>query len=273
MDVDSYPEPFKTRIKVWRHTESICKKLPTPPPSTKMFVRHYEPIRRYESTRVEVRDEDSLAAARSLLQTGKKIAVLNLADESIPLSCINTGSGAQEESLGRRSNLCQHLDIHMYPIEDNAGIYSQDVVVFRDTEANRFALIKPFKVDVITVPGVRHPCLDEHGHMKSDDRVRMRNKITLMYEMAQIHKIDYLVLGASSCGAWKANPREVAEDFKQVGKKFDGTCERVIFAILKPAADMLFTHRAPTAECNYGIFQSILEESDFSSVAVSKAIT
>ncbi len=185
VDPMSFPEPFRTRVQVWRHTEHICKNLPASTQSTKMFVKHCTPIKRYEFTRMEVRDQDSLAAARSLLRSGKTIGVLNMADDAVPCGYPSSGSGAQEESIARSSTLCQSLDMHMYPIQDDAGIYSKDVVVFKDTEANNFRCIKPFRVDILTVPGVRHPCLDENGLMKEQDLVRMRDKITLMYEMAQ----------------------------------------------------------------------------------------
>ena len=66
-------------------------------------------------------------AARAFVGHASRIAVLNLADDSTPLGCVSTGSGAAEESVARRTTLCAHLDVRMYPLEDGAGIYSKNV--------------------------------------------------------------------------------------------------------------------------------------------------
>jgi hypothetical protein len=83
--------------------------------------------------------------------------------------------------------------------------------------------------------------------------------VTLMYEMAQKNNVDYLILGASSCGAWRCNPNDVAQEFKEVGQRFDGVCERVVYAIMKPTREMLFTHRHVDSKCNYDVFAAVLD--------------
>ncbi len=259
IDPSGLNEPFRTRVKVWRHTLSICNKVPVPEASVKYDLSNGEITKKFEKTIVRVVDIDAFAAAQSLLLDGNKVAVLNLADDFSPCGFVGTGSGCQEESLARRSTLCQHLDMNLYPIDDVSGIYSENVVVFRDTEEKRYELIMPFKVDVLTVPGVRHPQLLEDGHMIAEDIERMENKIRLMYQMAAKHSVDRLVLGASSCGAWKAPPEDIAEAFCKVGSEYDGVCEKVVFAIMRPIAGMLFGHRESDAKCNYEVFKKIME--------------
>lgn len=267
IDAGSLPEPFKTRVIIWRHTEKICDQIPMPLTSQKLKLDLGMNIeKRYDTTKTRVVDTDAFVAARSLLQAGLRIAVLNLGDSSIAGGNVSTGSGCQEESLFRRSTLCRHLDITMYPLDDSHGIYSENVVVFRDTEAEEYKLIKPFKVDVLTVPGVRHPKLLEDGHMSPEDIERMENKIRLMYQMAVKYSVDRLVLGASSCGAWKGKPEDIAEAFRKVGSEYDGVCEKVVFAIMRPTAGMLFGHRESDAKCNYETFKRILEPDENQSV-------
>lgn len=124
-------------------------------------------------------------------------------------------SGAQEESLSRVSTLVKHLDWKMYPIADDAGIYSKNVKIFRDSEENGFGVIEPFTVDIMSVPAVRHPALDKDGHMSEHDLQRLYRKVRLMYQLAQRNKIDRLVLSASGCGAWKCPSTDVAAAFKE----------------------------------------------------------
>lgn len=262
IDPETFPEPFKTRNYVWKHTLSICDRLPPPPAASMKYKLSDEDLqKRYSGTRIAVVDVDTFTAAHSLLSPGKKVAVLNLADDFMPLGYPHA-SGAQEESLARRSTLSQHLDIKMYPIDDTSGIYSENVVVFKDTEANGYRTIPPFKVDVVTVPGVRHPRLLKDGHMQPEEICRMENKIRLMYQMAAKHSVDRLVLGASSCGAWRGNPEDIAEAFKKIGKEYDGVCEQVVFAIMKPTSEMLFTHRTPQAQCNFDVFKRVLTHAE-----------
>lgn len=258
IDPSTLPEPFRTRVLVWRHTETICQKLPQPSVSIKHKLNDDPVIKRFDTTVVEVLDTDSFVAAQNLLCFKKKVAVLNLADDSVPLGFVATASGAQEESLARRSTLCKHLDIKMYPLDDISGIYSRNVMVFKDSEEKGYSKIKPFKVDILTVPGVRHPKLLEDGHMCPKEIHRMENKIRLMYQMALKYKVDRLVLGASSCGAWKANPEDVANAFKKIGQEYNGVCEKVVFAIMKPTRNMLFFHRNQDAQCNFDVFKRVL---------------
>ena len=258
IDPNALPEPFRTRVLTWRHTKNICQKLPQPSVSIKHKLNDDPVLRRFGLTVVEVLDTDSFVAAQNLLCPQKKVAVLNLADDCSPLGFVFTGSGAQEESLARRSTLCQHLDIHMYPLDDISGIYSKNVIVFKDAEEMGFSKIKPFKVEILTVPGVRHPRLLEDGHMCPKEIQRMENKIRLMYQMASKYDVDRLVLGASSCGAWKANPEDVANAFKKIGQEYNGVCEKIVFAIMKPTRNMLFSHRNQDAQCNFDVFKRVL---------------
>ena len=55
--------------------------------------------------KVSVKDVDCLIACKHLLDAGHNPVVLNLADILVPGGCVESGSGAQEESIsGRRLN-------------------------------------------------------------------------------------------------------------------------------------------------------------------------
>jgi uncharacterized protein (TIGR02452 family) len=67
--------------------------------------------------KVSVKDIDCLTACKDLLDAGCNPVVLNLADILVPGGCVESGSGAQEESIFRRSNYCKTLIEELYPRE------------------------------------------------------------------------------------------------------------------------------------------------------------
>lgn len=103
IDPEYLPEPFRTRVRVWRSTEQICKQLAAPEPSIKYtYDPHFQIEKKFMHTAVSVIDADCLAAARSLVADGKIVGVLNMADDFSPLGFVNTGRyvwSSRRESL------------------------------------------------------------------------------------------------------------------------------------------------------------------------------
>lgn len=236
IDARFLPEPFKSRIITYQHTLELCKLIPSSQLLTykHTFQEDWDPVPMYKKTVVTVIAMDTFVAAQGL---SGKIAVLNFADDSFPTGCASTGSGAQEESLCYRSTLSRHIDIKHYPLMSNVLLYSPGIVVFKAPEEEGFvALTDPFLVDVISCPGVRHPCLDSAtGQMTSNDMRILRLKIETILQVAYYEKVDHLVLGALGCGAWKNPPEDVASAFKEVLDRFPGLFASIVFAI-KPAS-------------------------------------
>jgi uncharacterized protein (TIGR02452 family) len=270
-DVERLPEPYRTNVRVWRHTQSVCKRLPPPKVATTKvrydakFAWHREFSKR---TRIQVVPMDTLKAAEELMSTVPEIAVLNLADDGFPTGCVDTGSVAQEESLCRSSTLSNHLDMRFYPLKDGELLYSPGVLVFKDCAANDFRpLERPYEIDVISCPGLRHPLLTSDSKLREEDRERLRVKVRTIFQAALKHGRRGLVLGALGCGAWRSPPEEVAAVFKSVLlDEFNGAFEAVTFAIL-PQAQMqqqqqqqqLFApHVSSSRKCNFQIFSSVL---------------
>lgn len=65
--------------------------------------------------KVSVKDIDCLIACKQLQDAGNNPVVLNLADILVPGGCVESGSGAQEESIFRRSNITRTLTQDFYP--------------------------------------------------------------------------------------------------------------------------------------------------------------
>lgn len=270
IDPDLLPEPFKTRMIIWRQTKRVCEALPAVRTATKhIYDPEWKPIRRFDKTTVEVWGADTFVAAQQLVRDGFKIAVLNLADDSLSGGNIWTGSSAQEESLFRRSTIYQHLPMELYPLGPEEALYAQKVVVFRGPEAEGYPAIKPFTVDIISCPGVRHPKLVD-DHLTADDTRILLNKIRLIYQACSKEGADSLVSGALGCGAWRNPADDVAKAFKRVADEYDGVFQRVIFAILPPGKVDYFETDLKQSDSNLTTFQRILSSNENNSVTCQK---
>ena len=118
-------------------------------------------------TNIQVVNQDCLAYAKSLLDqdSADDLCVLNMASAKNPGGGVYGGAGAQEEYLflfqyaDPASFDCEkvygipHNPRHSYPLKRNfGGVYSHGVTIFRNTEANGYALLEtPWKVNFVAV--------------------------------------------------------------------------------------------------------------------------
>ena len=118
-------------------------------------------------TIVKVENIDCLLAAEQMLKEGYHPAVLNMASRQNPGGGVQTGAGAQEENLFRRTSLFQslyqfapyasnfglHKSKYQYPLDRNfGGVYTPNAIVFRGTEQEGYPLLdKPFQMAFIAV--------------------------------------------------------------------------------------------------------------------------
>ena len=116
----------------------------------------------FTSTSVDVVNEDCLFTYQNLVSKGYRPVVLNMANKDNPGGGYRRGDGAQEETLFRRSNYYQSLDVelddgkpsarfycdsncnlqpltnqhHMYPMDEFGAIYTSGLTVFRHAESS-----------------------------------------------------------------------------------------------------------------------------------------
>lgn len=268
---------FLKRIECWKHTQQFAEHFPNPPESIKY---KYDPnffmIRQYD-TKIEVNNIDSIDCGLFLQDNGFYPLVLNLADNSIAGGCVGTGSGCQEESLYRRTNLFKTLETkhRLYPIEDGEAILSKRVMVFKSSEQDGWQLYKkPIWLDFIACPGIYMPTLDypdeksgiEKARLKQHDIKKLKVKIKTILQVAYLEKYEVIVFGALGCGAWKNSPYHVSEIFRDVLKEYHGVFKRIHFAILKNVDDMYIVRSAlnSTGNCrdNYDIFKEVFTKSE-----------
>lgn len=77
--------------------------------------------------KVSVKDIDCLVACKQLIDAGNNPVVLNLADILVPGGCVESGSGAQEESIFRRSNYMKTLTADFYPRKSSHSSWLQAI--------------------------------------------------------------------------------------------------------------------------------------------------
>ena len=210
-------------------------------------------------TNIQVVNQDCLAYAKSLLDqdSADDLCVLNMASAKNPGGGVYGGAGAQEEYLFRCSDyyrfLFQYADPasfdcekvygiphnprHSYPLKRNfGGVYSHGVTIFRNTEANGYALLEtPWKVNFVAVAAnnIRRYM---NGRTTIPDKFipstlsLIRTILRIAYNNGQRR----LVLGAFGCGAFANPPGHMAQLFKQVFEEpeFQGLFREIHFAII-----------------------------------------
>lgn len=211
-------------------------------------------------TSFNVVNEDCLDVAASHVREGYLPAVLNFASRQNPGGGVTKGSGAQEESIFRRTDafrsLYQFVDRdslrqllapsgqdgivgsrpERYPMErDFGGIYTPGVTVFRQNEAKGYGLLaEPFKVGLVTVAAINHPQCVDPTHMTPDCVQGTLNKLRTVLRLALRAGHDSLVLGAFGCGVYDNPATQMAQLFRQVfdEAEFKNKFRLVTFAVL-----------------------------------------
>lgn len=221
------------RPVVWRAAvqQAIASKISLPPDHP---LPRPQP-RRPTATRVQVRNETTLVAAKHLVDRGHAPLALNFANGIHPGGGFLTGARAQEEVLCRSSALYATLEGDpMYaaharrsePDSSEWAIYSPEVPVFR-TDAG-LPLAEPWLLNVLTCAAPYAPTV---GRARAADLLQAR--IQRVLAIARAYGYSSLVLGAWGCGAFGNDPARTARDFHDalVGD-FRGAFADIVFAIV-----------------------------------------
>lgn len=253
---------FQRRIDVWNETKELSKMFEIPITTKYTFSDDIKSIsKKYSSTKTLVVNDDSIKLGIQLKKNGFNPLVLIYADHRFAGGDVSHGSGAQEESLFRRTNLCKGLlQDKMYPILANESIIVQNITVFRDSEKNDYKILEnPILLDFIACPGIQNPRLTEEGLFNSEDEQTLRIKIRCILQSAQIFGYNSLILGPLGCGAWRCPPNQVATIFKEEINLYDGVFSVIIFACLEVKEnDYIVVNRGRIS--NYATFSEILNQ-------------
>ena len=180
------------------------------------------PILADGSTKIIVKNDDSIHCGHQLQQEGYNPVVLNLASRRNPGGGVKNGSRAQEESLFRSTNLFLSMYRYAEYAEDYGlekskfqypmpvrfgGIYVPDATVFRAGAKDDFALLDtPYYMSFVAVAAINHPDLDRDGNICEEDAALTKNKMRTMLRIGLLNGHDSIVLGAFGCGAFRNPP-------------------------------------------------------------------
>lgn len=189
-------------------------------------------------------------------RTKPNVAVLNMASPLKSGGGFLDGANSQEEFLCARTTLYPSLWDSFYRLPEIGGIWTPDVMVFRDStpEANEMAKRDRYFVDVISAGMFRFP---EINRGRSEERLEgacscgvsycdrdrelVTRKMKSVLRIAQAKGAEKLVLGAWGCGAYGNPAREVAKIWRKViagsqrqrrpnAERWEGI-EEIVFAI------------------------------------------
>lgn len=241
------------RMDCWTDTKLMCdtNKYPSPNISSRETYNKEFTINQPEnkkSSEILFHNMDTIDCA--ILYD--KPLVLNMSDDEYAGGWVNMGSGAQEESLFRRSNYHLTLTQDLYPIFDNECIYSANVSVIKSSEEDGWKLLdNPCTLDFIACPALKYPYVDDDNCLLEEDIELLENKIKMIIQVAVKYNHDTIIFGAMGCGAWQNPPHEVARIFRKVLTEYDGVIQRYVFAIYDSGKEDI---------SNFSIFQEIFRE-------------
>ncbi|MFW6111794.1 MAG: TIGR02452 family protein [Candidatus Bipolaricaulota bacterium] len=213
---------------------------------------------------IRVTNATTLEAAKGLIEAGKKNPfVLNFASARNPGGGFLNGSGAQEESLSRKSGLYACISqINEYYRENELSntalytdymIYSPRVPVFRDKEDQ--LIDSSFYVSILTAPAVNRSAVEsKEPENLSEVMSVMDRRMNKVLKVAEDNGHVSLVLGAWGCGVFGNSPKEISELFKKNlygDPKQSFGFQDVVFAVLDRS----------TAKKTFKTFQRVLEKS------------
>lgn len=203
-------------------------------------------LREGNNTPVCVEKTTTFQMVRTLIMEGFNPLVLDMANATRPGGSVVDGDNAQEETLCCQSNLYMGLKEAFsngyYPIPEFGGILVKGVSFFRDENYN--FLDECYQADVFASAAydcnIAHkPDLEkglrgyDRPEREEDYQKGMKAKIRTLLQTAKQNGNDALVLSAFGCGAFKNNPKIVAQWYKEVINEadFQGVFQIITFAI------------------------------------------
>ena len=179
---------------------------------------------------------------------GQTVAVLNFASSTTPGGGVVNGAHSQEEALCRCSTLYPALaqkwlwdDYYQFHRARDARytdavIYTPDVRIIKsDTRIPQRLAPQDWGItDVLTcaAPNLRNVSVTPAELAAIHER-RGRQIMTV----AAANGVEILVLGAFGCGAFRNDPKIVAEAYRRLLPAFEGQFRQIVFAVYCPPHD------------------------------------
>jgi len=186
---------------------------------------------------IRIRVTDTLIAAQSLQQSlstssnssnPPRVCILNMSSPLRPGGGFISGAASQEESLCMRTTLYPSLREEYYRLPEVGGVYTQDVLVFREFNTDSDSGVRDLEkgkrwwVDVVSAGMLRFPDIEEVDeemrYISHKDRELVEDKMRAVLRIvkSQGRGVRGLILGAWGCGAYGNPVSEVTECWRRV---------------------------------------------------------
>ncbi|KAH7083766.1 hypothetical protein FB567DRAFT_446774 [Paraphoma chrysanthemicola] len=158
----------------------------------------------------------------------QNICILNMASPLRPGGGVLSGATSQEEFLCARTTLLPSLKESYYRLPEFGGIWTSDVLVFRNARAlgdasGEMGVGERAWVDVISAGMLRFPELEDDDadvdvvkKLSKSDTLLVEKKMRAVLRIAQAKGVKKLVLGAWGCGAYGNPVGDIARAWKKV---------------------------------------------------------
>nr|OQO13827.1 hypothetical protein B0A51_18447 [Rachicladosporium sp. CCFEE 5018] len=168
------------------------------------------------------------AASTTKSQQHPNVAILNMASTVKRGGGFLDGANSQEEFLCARTTLWASLWEELYPLPETGGIWSPDMMVFRDStpEANDLEKRDRYFIDVISAGMIRFPARGRTDEREANcscgvsycdrDKDIVTRKMKAVLRLAESKGVEKLVLGAWGCGAYNNPVHQVANIWRKV---------------------------------------------------------
>ena len=207
-----------------------------------------------DDAKIIVSKSTSFAAARKY---SGKIAVLNFASATNPGGGVSHGSFAQEECLCRCSTLYNSLIVKdamdkfyiphrtgLSPLHNDDVIYTPEVIIFKSDNyvdlSESYGTAKVVNIITCAAPNLRENPRNEYNSENTTEPAKISNEDLLnlhkqrarkILSVAATNKNDFVILGAFGCGAFRNDPKIVAEAYKQILPEFKNAFKVIEFAV------------------------------------------
>ena len=246
-------EVFKDTQKVIQNRKSLMDAVKSSNDKQQYWVTEEVPAfeNRFDTdAKIVVSKSTSFGAARKY---NGEIAVLNFASATNPGGGVTHGSFAQEECLCRCSTLYNNLILKeaadkfylphrsgLSPLHNDDIIYTPGVVVFKSDDYKDYGTTKNVNVITCAAPNLREDPKNEFNSenttvpatISDEDLLELhKQRGRKILSVAAANKNDYVVLGAFGCGAFRNDPKIVAEAYKQILPEFKNAFKVIEFAV------------------------------------------
>lgn len=192
---------------------------------------------------ISVIDADTISATWSVhSDPSAKIAILNFASFRHPGGGFITGAMAQEESICHHTNLYDALAAQRAwydsnerltnrSLYQNRSILTYDVSIVARGIGKFVRAEEIFQADFLTCASPNAGAAAKKGVPEAEINRAIEQRISYAVELLAGRGYTHVILGAFGCGAFRCNPKVVAEAFRKSVEKSANAFDKVIFAI------------------------------------------